>query len=132
VPDMLAGRVQVLFGAINTLLQPMKLNQLRGLATTGTTRSAVAPELPAVAETVPGYNVDLWYGVLAPAATPTEIVAKLNEEISAIMKDPKMKQRLAVHGLEIDLSTPQAFTQQIKSDVARWTEVVKENGIRID
>ena len=132
VPDMLAGRVQVLFGAINTLLQPMKLNQLRGLATTGTTRSAVAPELPAVAETVPGYNVDLWYGVLAPAATPTEIVAKLNEEISAIMKDPKMKQRLAVHGLEIDLSTPQAFTQQIKSDVARWTEVVKENAIKID
>lgn len=132
VPDMLAGRVQVLFGAINTLLQPMKLNQLRGLATTGTTRSAVAPALPTVAETVPGYSVDLWYGVLAPVATPAEIVAKLNEEISAIMTDPKMKQRLAVHGLEIDLSTPQAFTQLIKSDVARWTEVVKENAIKVD
>jgi tripartite-type tricarboxylate transporter receptor subunit TctC len=130
VPDMLAGRVQVLFGAINTLLQPMKLNQLRGLATTGTSRSGVVPDLPTVAEAVPGYAVDLWYGVLAPSATPPEIVAKLNQEITAIMKEPNMKQRLSVHGLEVDTSTPQAFTQQIRSDVARWTAVVKENNIK--
>jgi len=132
VPEMLAGRVQVLFGAINTLLQPMKLNQLRGLATTGTARSGVVPDLPTVAETVPGYTVDLWYGVLAPATTPPEIVAKLNQEISAIMRDPNMRQRLSVHGLEVDTSTPQAFTQQIRSDVARWSAVVKENNIKVE
>ena len=129
VPELLAGRVHVIFGAINSLLPHMKTGRLRALAVGETKRAAVAPEVPTMSEAgLPGYQVEVWLGILAPGGTPGAIVNKLNSEIIAVLKE--VRERVAVHGLETIGSTPDEFATVIRNDLPRWAKVVRDAGIK--
>jgi tripartite-type tricarboxylate transporter receptor subunit TctC len=131
VPELLAGRVQVIFGAINSLIPHMKAGKLRGLAVLSAERASIVPELPTVAEAgVPGFAVDSWYGVLAPAGVPRDVMTKLAGTLQAIAKSPEFRAKMSPHGIDMVGSTPEEFGAVMKQDQARWAKVVKDAGIR--
>ncbi len=131
VPELLAGRVQVIFGAINSLIPHMKAGKLRGLAVLSGNRAGITPELPTVAEAgLPGYAVDSWYGVLAPAGIPKDVLAKLAGTLIDISKSTEFKAKMAPHGIDMVGSTPEAFAQTMRDDQVRWAKVVKDAGIK--
>jgi tripartite-type tricarboxylate transporter receptor subunit TctC len=122
--DLAGGHVQLM--ASNTIAsRPYVLaKKLRALAITMDKRSALYPELPTVAESgLPGYQADAWYGVLAPAKTPAEIIARLNRDIVAILKTGDAGDKLAAQGAEVIGSTPVEFARIMKSDIAKWAAV---------
>jgi len=131
--DVIAGQIQMLFSTILQSHAHIKAGRLRALAVTTVKRSAGAPELPTMQEAgVPGYEVAGWYGVLAPAKTPQPIIAKLNQEIVRILQTQEMKDRLSADGSEPVGTTPEQFGAHIRSEVAKWSKVVKEAGIRAE
>jgi len=130
--DLLAGQTSLLFGTMPTVLPHAKTGRLRAIATIGSVRSAAAPELPTVAETLPGFEVSNWIGLLAPAGTPGEIVRKWNAEVNTIMQGADLKQRLLAEGARFAPNTPEEFGAFIKSEIARWAPVVKASGARVD
>ena len=132
ITDLLAGQTSLLFGTMPTVLPHAKVGKLRALATIGSVRSAAAPELPTVAETLPGFEVNNWVGLLAPAGTPNEIVRKWNVEVNRIMTGADIKQRLPVEGARYSPNTPEEFGAFIKSEIAKWAPVVKASGARVD
>jgi tripartite-type tricarboxylate transporter receptor subunit TctC len=130
---VMGGEVDISFANIPAILQHVKAGRLRPLALSGDRRSELMPEVPTVAEAgVPEGTVGVWYGVLAPAATPREVVDTLSTAIMKIARSPEMKQRLAEQGAEAVGSTPEAFGKLLREEVARWTEVVNTAGIRAD
>ncbi len=131
--DLMAGQVQLFFvGAVSAQVQT-KGGKLRAIGVTGVKRSALMPEVPTIAEAgVSGYEVTGWYGVFAPAATPRTIVVQLNREIVRILKLPEVRERLIADGADIIGNTPQEFAAHIKSEIAKWTGVVKMSGARED
>ena len=131
--DVIAGQIQMLFSTILQSHAHIKAGRLRALAVTTVKRSAGASELPTMQEAgVPGYEVAGWYGVLAPTGTPQPIIAKLNQEIVKILQTPEMKDRLSADGSEPVGSTPGQFGAHIKSEIAKWSKVVKEAQIRAE
>ena len=133
VVDVLSGRVELQFGSIAPTLPHIRSGRLRALATTGAARLSALPEVPTVAESgLPGYEVALWMGILAPAATPGAIVAKLNREIAAMLGTADMKEALVAQGLEPGASTPAAFSARIRDEIAKWRKVVKTAGVHAD
>jgi tripartite-type tricarboxylate transporter receptor subunit TctC len=128
VADLIAGQVQVRFSSIPPSLPHIKSGRLRALAVSSAKRFSLLPELPAVAETVPGFEVDSWYGFLAPARTPAAIVQKLNAEIAAALKDPEVKARLEANGAEAVGSSSERFGEVIRAELKRWGPVVRETG----
>jgi tripartite-type tricarboxylate transporter receptor subunit TctC len=132
ISDLLAGQTSLLFGTMPTVLPHARAGKLRAIATIGSVRSAAAPELPALAETIPGFEVSNWIGLLAPAGTPGDIVRKWNAEVNTIMQGADLKQRLLVEGARFAPSTPEDFGAFIKSEIARWAPVVKASGARVD
>ncbi|MDB5761364.1 MAG: hypothetical protein JWQ21_359 [Herminiimonas sp.] len=123
--DLLAGHVQVMFNAMPSTLPYVKGGQLRALGVTGAKRSPMAPDLPTVAETLPGFEIVTWYGVLAPAGTPSPIIARLNAEFLKAGQLPDVRKKLAEMGLDIQLSNPETFGALIKSEMAKWAEVIR-------
>ena len=132
ITDMLAGQTSLLFGTMPTVLPHAKAGKLRALATIGTARSAAAPDLPTVAETLPGFDVNNWVGLLAPAGTPNDIVRKWNAEVNRIMQGADIRQRLVTEGARYSPNTPEQFGAFIKSEIAKWAPVVKASGARVD
>jgi tripartite-type tricarboxylate transporter receptor subunit TctC len=132
ITDLLAGQTSLLFGTRPTVLPHAKAGKLRALATIGSRRSAAAPELPTVAETLPGFEVNNWVGLLAPAGTSGEIVRRWNVEVSKIMQGADIQQRLLVEGARYTPNTPEEFGAFIKSEIAKWSPVVKASGARAD
>jgi len=132
ITDLLAGQTSLLFGTMPTVLPHAKAGKLRALATIGSVRSAAAPELPTVGETLPGFEVNNWVGLLAPAGTPNDIVRKWNVEVNRIMTGADIKQRLPVEGARYSPNTPEEFGAFIKSEIAKWAPVVKASGARVD
>jgi len=131
--DLLGGQVSVLFGAIPVALPHVKSGKLRALAITSSRRSPAMPDLPTVAESgLPGYEVMSWYGFLAPAKTPKEIVAKLYVEITKALRAPDVAERITAMGFEPVGSSPEQFAAQIKEEIPKWAKVVKECGARAD
>jgi tripartite-type tricarboxylate transporter receptor subunit TctC len=130
--ELLAGQVQMRFSSIPPVLQHVRSGRLRALAVTSTKRFALVPDVPAVAETVPGFEVLSWYGVFAPASTPAAIVKKLNADFAAALNSPDVKALLATDGSEVVASSPEYFGKVIKAEYARWAPVVKESGAKID
>ena len=125
VIDLIAGRISLTSAAIVSALEYAKQGKLRALATVGAKRAGAAPELPTVAEAgVPGYAVDVWYAMFAPAAVPQPVLAKLNGEIVKMLYAPDMKTRLAAIGLEPAAEPLNATHAYIKSEVAKWMKVV--------
>ena len=132
ITDLLAGQTSLLFATMPTVLPHAKAGKLRALATIGTVRSAAAPELPTVAETLPGFDVNNWVGLLAPAGTPVDIVRKWNVDVNKIMQGADIKQRLLTEGARYTPNTPEEFGAFIKSEIAKWAPVVKASGARVD
>ena len=130
VTDLVGGQVQLMFGNLVAVLPQYKAGRLRALAVTGEKRTAAAPALPTVSEAgVPGYSVISWFGVLAPAGTPREIITRLNAELIQAMRAPEMRDKLAGDGAEPSTGTPEQFAAFIKNEITQWTTVVRNAGI---
>lgn len=127
--DLLGGRLSLMFSDIPNALQHVKAGKLRALAVTGEQRSPALPQLPTIAEAgIPQYAIIAWFGLLAPAATPAGIVARLNREVVAILGDPDLKGKMAALGQDLGGDTPEQFGAFIKSEIAKMGEVVKASG----
>jgi tripartite-type tricarboxylate transporter receptor subunit TctC len=130
--DLLSGQMQAYLGTAATTIQYIKGGSLRALAVTTAMRSEALPDIPTVAEFVPGYEASAWYGVGAPRNTPVEIVAKLNNEINAALADAKMQARLADLGGFALTGSPGDFGKLIADETGKWAKVVKFVGVRAD
>ncbi|MGH8617935.1 MAG: tripartite tricarboxylate transporter substrate binding protein [Burkholderiales bacterium] len=131
--EVIGGQVQALFSIALTAIPQVKAGRVRALAITSAQRSAVAPELPTVAESgYPGFEVIGWFGWLAPAQTPKEIVARLNREMVAVLKQADTRERLLAQGSEPVGNTQQQFGDFIRAERDKWAKVIKQAGIRID
>ena len=133
VTDLIGGQVQALFDNVPNVIQHIKAGRLRALAITSPKRSAALPEIPTVDEAgVPGYQVQVWFGIVAPAATPKDVVAKLNTEINRILALADVKERFTQSGIDIVGGTSDVFDKQIREQVTTWSKVVKEANIKAD
>ena len=132
ITDLLGGRIQVFIGAVNSLLPHVKDGKLRLLAGAGGKRFAAFPELPAIAETVPGVALDVWLGVFMPTGVPKDILTKVNADIAQVLQSPEVRTSLAAQGIEPTTSTPEALAQIIRDDHARWGKVIREANIKAD
>ncbi|MBY0270078.1 MAG: tripartite tricarboxylate transporter substrate binding protein [Burkholderiales bacterium] len=130
--DLLAGQVQLMFNNMLSAMPQVKNGRLRAIAVTSSKRSAAVPELPAIAETVPGYEASGWYAALAPAATPRELIAKINNDMNRIMKMPDVTQRLAGDGVEAVGTTAEQFGIYLRSEIVKWGKVVQASGAKAD
>jgi tripartite-type tricarboxylate transporter receptor subunit TctC len=130
--DLMGGQVQVLFDSLSTSLEHVKAGRLRGLAVTSAARSPVLPDLPTVGDFVPGYEASTFFGICAPAATPREIVEKLNREINVSLADRRMLARLADLGSVAIPDTPAAFARLFADETEKWAKVVKLAGAKAD
>jgi len=130
--DLIGGQVQVVFGSIPASLQYIRGGQLRALAVTTVTRSDVLPELPPVADFVPGYEASTWYGIGAPKDTPVEIIGRLNAEINAGLTDPKLKARLAELGGAPLVGSASDLHKLIAEDTEKWAKVIRAANIKTE
>jgi tripartite-type tricarboxylate transporter receptor subunit TctC len=131
-PDLISGRVQVMFGIISTSFGNIKDGKLRALAVTSTSRQATLPDVPAMAEFLPGYEASGWYGVVAPKFTPADIVNKLNKEINAVLAEAEIKQRLVDLGYRVTGGSPADFAKFIADETAKWGKVIAFAGVKGD
>ena len=129
-PDLLAGRTAMIFDTVTAIRGHVKSGGVRGIAVTTAKRSSAMPELPTIAESLPGYDASTWGGILAPAGTPKDAVAKLNSSINAALKMEDVRSRLMGAGIEIQGGTPEAFAEVIRIEVDKWGRIVKEAGIQ--
>ncbi|MBL8289289.1 MAG: tripartite tricarboxylate transporter substrate binding protein [Rubrivivax sp.] len=133
VADVIAGQVDAIFTGAPALLPHVKSGRLRALAVSSPARLAALPAVPTVAESgYPGFEADQWYGVVAPALTPAERVARLNAEINKALLLPDVQQQLAIEGAIPAPGTPQAFAELIAREIPRWAEVVKAGNVKPD
>jgi tripartite-type tricarboxylate transporter receptor subunit TctC len=131
--DLVSGRVQLVFSTMPPVLPHVKTGKLRALGVTTAKRAVAAPDVPTIAESgVKGFDVSNWQGVLAPAKTPAPIVRKLNQDILKALAQPGMTEALAKQGLEPAGGKPEAFAALIKSEIAKYTKVVKAAKIVVD
>ena len=130
--DMISGQVQVMFDNVPTSIEFIRAGKLRALAVTTATRSKVLPDLPTVADFVPGYEASAWYGVGVPKGTPDDVIDKLNKEINAILADPKAKARLADLGASLLAGSPADFGKLVADETEKWGKVVKFSGAKPD
>jgi tripartite-type tricarboxylate transporter receptor subunit TctC len=130
--DMISGQVQVMFDNVPTSIEFIRAGKLRALAVTTATRSEVLPDLPTVADFVPGYEASAWYGVGVPKGTPDDIIDKLNKEINATLAEPKAKARLADLGASLLAGSPADFGKLVADETEKWGKVVKFSGAKPD
>ena len=133
VTDLLGGQVQVMVAPTQSVMGHVKSGKLRALAVTGAKRSPSAPEIPTMAEAgVPGYESVGWFGLMAPAGTPRDVVLLLNRQINRILQLPDVKARLIELGAEPAATTPDSFLEFIRSDNAKWAKLIQERGIIVE
>lgn len=133
ITAIVSGEASVSFPATSALIPHARTGKLRALAVTTSRRSHMAPEIPTVAESgLPGYDVTTWYGLMFPAGTPKEIVARLHGSAVSALAQPAVKERFSTTDLEPKTSTPEAFGAYIRSEIAKWAKVIKASGIPIE
>jgi tripartite-type tricarboxylate transporter receptor subunit TctC len=133
ITDLLGGQIQVVFADVGLVTSYLKAGKLRGLAITSATRSTLLPELPTVTEAgVPGYAANTWYGVFAPAGTPSVIVNRLSEETRKVLAQPDVRAALVAQGAEASGNTPEQFAVFLREDYAKWGKVIRDAGIRLE
>jgi tripartite-type tricarboxylate transporter receptor subunit TctC len=132
VTDLVSGQVSMMIANMPAVLPMVKAGRLRALAVTSLTRSSLMPDLPTVADDLPGFEVIVWYGVLAPAATRAPIIARLNGYLRQMAGMPEVRERLAAQGAEAISSTPDEFARKIRDDMKKWAKVVQVSGARAD
>jgi len=130
VPALVSGEVVSVIGAINSLLPHVRSGRLRALGMAGPRRTPLLPEVPVIAETLPGFALDNWGGVLAPAGTPRAVVERLNGEILRALREPQVRDVLVAQGIEVTPSSPEAFQDLMRSQLAKWSRVVAEAGVK--
>jgi tripartite-type tricarboxylate transporter receptor subunit TctC len=131
VVDLMTGRLDMQFSTIAPTLSNVRSGQLIALATTGTKRASVLPEIRTMQEAgVPGYEASLWMAIMAPAAIPAGLVARLNGEINAILAMPDIKEALAQQGLEPDPGPPEIVTERIRAETEKWRDLVRKTGVK--
>jgi tripartite-type tricarboxylate transporter receptor subunit TctC len=124
VPDLISGQVQVYFSPLPQVIEFVRDGRLRALAVTSATRTDALPDVPALAETVPGYEASAWYSICAPTATPSEIVDKLNKEINAGLADPALHAKLLAVGIEPKAMTQAEFAKFVGDEIQKWSKVI--------
>ena len=127
--DLISGQLQYMLTAIPQALPHVKSGRLRALAVGHPSRTRAAPDMPPIAETLPGFNNTTWYGLLAPARTPRDIVARVNADLGKILAQPELAQRMLSQGIEAASSTPEALGEMIRTETERWRKVIKGAGI---
>jgi tripartite-type tricarboxylate transporter receptor subunit TctC len=133
IADLLAGQVSIYIPVLPSVVQLAKADRLRLLAVTGAKRSSAMPDVPTVAESgLPGFEASNWFGLMAPAGTPAEAVARLNAEAAKALQAPDVREKLTALGFEIQASTPQEFTALLRSETEKWAKVVKASGARAE
>jgi len=133
VTDLLGGHVQVAFDNVPNVLAQVKAGKLRALAITSPARDPSLPDIPTVAEAgVPGYEVGVWFGMVAPAGTPPDVLARLNAELNKILRDPDVKQKFADQGVEPAGGSPERFGEHLRTQIEKWGRVVKESGAKVE
>ena len=131
--DVMGGHISAFFAGVSSSSPLIRAGKLRALGVTTVRRSAALPDVPTIAEAgIAGYEVDGWYGLLAPAATPSAIVARHNRELGQLISTPDMKERLLAVGIEASASTPAEFGNRIARDIKRWAEIVKKAKIPVE
>jgi tripartite-type tricarboxylate transporter receptor subunit TctC len=133
IADLIAGNVHLMFESTNSIAPHVKAGRVRALAVSGTKRSTSLPELPTLAEAgVPGYEVTAWTGVIAPAGLPRPVLDKLNAAVNAAIASPEVKERLFLLGSEGGGGSPEDYVELIRRDSAKWADVVRRSGAKID
>ncbi len=133
VTDLLGGHVQVAFDNVPNVIQQVKAGKLRALAVTSPSRDPSIPDLATVGEAgVPGYDVGVWFGMVAPAATPPDVLAKLNAELNKILAMPDVKQKFADQGVNPVGGSPERFGEHLRAQIEKWGKVVKESGAKVE
>jgi tripartite-type tricarboxylate transporter receptor subunit TctC len=131
--DLLGGQISIMFPGTPIALPQVKAGKLRALGTTGAKRMAAAPDVPTISESgLPGYEVVVWVGVLAPAGTPAAAINRLHSEISKIVQSQDIRERWATLGAEPAHNTPEQFAAFLKADAVKWAKVVREASVKID
>ena len=131
--DILAGQVPIMFTSTAPMLPHMRAGKLRGLATSGASRSSATPDLPTIAESgFPGYEASLWYAILAPAGTPQAVIKVLNTKIIEVLRAPDIRERFTGLGIDIAGSTPEHLDKHLRSELAKWAKVIKTAKIRLE
>ena len=130
--DVMSGQLTFTFGSALGVMPHVKSGRLRAIAVTSEKRSPALPELPTVGESVPGYSFILWYGLLAPAATPPEIVGRLNAEIGKVLNDPEIRAKLASQGVDAAPGTPRELGELIAADLKKFARVVPQSGAKAE
>jgi tripartite-type tricarboxylate transporter receptor subunit TctC len=130
--DLISGQVQLMFDNMPSSIEHIRAGKLRALAVTTAVRSPALPDVPTVAETIPGYEASAWFGMGAPKGTPPEIINKLNAQINAALADPNIQARLADLGGTVMPGTPADFGKVIVDETEKWTKVVNAVGISVE
>ena len=131
--DLLGGQVQLMFDNLPSALPHIKSGKLKALAVTSLQRSTTVPDLPTIAESgLPGFDANSWFGILAPAGTPKEIIDRLNSEVAKWLASPEAREKLASQGAIPAGRSPEDFAQHIAAETAKWQKVVKESGAKVD
>jgi tripartite-type tricarboxylate transporter receptor subunit TctC len=133
VPDVIGGRIQLLFSGVPQALAHVQGGRLRALGVTTSTRAAVLPNVPTIAEAgVPGYQVTVWYGVLATGRTPKPVLEKLNTGFVQAIQSPEVRLQLAAMGLEAVGNSASEFGATVRSEIKQWADVIKRAGIKAE
>ncbi len=133
IADVMGGQVQSAIATMASVEPHIKAGKLKALGVTTPKRSPAAPNLPTIGETLTGYDVPLWYSILAPAGTPREAVNRLSSDIQKTLQDPAVRDRLSQQGFEVNYLNPEQMTALMKRDLARWDKIIKEmGGIKVD
>ena len=132
IPDLVGGQIQLMFDNMPSALPMARDGKIRALAQTTTKRSAAAPDVPTVAETVPGFEATTWFAVFAPAGTPKDVVARIHAEMVRVFKLPEVADKLKTIGLEPWISTPDELAKYQASEIVKWAKVVKDSGAKAE
>ncbi len=133
IADLVGGQVQLMFDNLPSALAQIKAGKLRALAVTSAQRAAALPDAPTIAESgLPGYEASSWFGLLAPAGTPADVVAKINGEIARWLASPEAKEKLSSQGAIAAGGTPEDFARHIAAETAKWQRVVRESGAKVE
>jgi tripartite-type tricarboxylate transporter receptor subunit TctC len=130
--DVMGGQVPIMFDGIPSSAPLVKSGKLRALAVTGLKRNPALPDVPTVAETIPGFDASGWFALYAPAGTPAEIVSKLNAEVNRVLQLPEVKQRYAALGAEVVGGSPEQLRDHMKQELAKWSELIRDTGMKVE